>query len=274
VKKLFTWIASFLFAATILVPLLWVLMSSVKPGYKIISSPWALPSLKDLHWENYAHAWGEAGIGHYFVNSLIVTVASLAILLPIGAMAAYVFARYPFKGSHFLFGTFLGGMMFPNFLIVVPLFMLLTQLGLYDTKEGLVLVYVAYSLSFTIFVMSGFFSAMPGELAEAAMIDGCGHAGTFWKIMLPLARPGLMVVGIFNAIGLWNEYGLALVLINSPQNKTLPLGLANLVMTEHYQSDWGALFAALVIVMLPVMAAYLVFRDRIYETMLAGAIKG
>jgi N-acetylglucosamine transport system permease protein len=263
-----------LFSATILVPLAWVLMSSLKSGYQIIGSPWSPPSLKNLQWVNYSHAWGEAGIGHYFLNSLIVTLASLAILLPIGAMAAYVFARYPFRGSKFLFGTFLGGMMFPNFLIVVPLFMLLASMKLYDTKSGLVLVYVAYSLSFTIFVMSGFFQAMPGELAEAAMIDGCGHSGTFWKIMLPLARPGMIVVGIFNAIGLWNEYGLALVLVNSEQNKTLPLGLANLAMTEHYQSDWGALFAALVIVMIPVMAVYWIFRDRIYETMLAGAIKG
>jgi N-acetylglucosamine transport system permease protein len=152
--------------------------------------------------------------------------------------------------------------------------LMLRQWGLLDTLVGLVLVYVAYSLSFTVFVLTGFFHALPDELAEAAMLDGCGHAGTFWRVMLPLARPGLIVVGIFNAIGLWNEYGLALVLLSSPQNRTLPLGVANLTMTQQYQSDWGALFAALVIVMLPVLVVYWLFKERIQEAMLAGAVKG
>jgi N-acetylglucosamine transport system permease protein len=228
---------------------------------------------KNPQWQNYSNAWREGGIGHYFWNSAVVTGATLALLLPVGAMAAYVFARYPFRGSKSLFGSFLGGMMFPNFLVIVPLFFLLRDMHLLDTKTGLVVVYVAYSLSFTIFVMTGFFQSLPGELSEAAMIDGCGHAKTFWRVMLPLAKPGLLVVGIFNAIGLWNEYSLALVLVSSEENRTLPLGIANLMMVQHYQSDWGALFAGLVIVTLPVMAVYAVFKDKIHQTMLAGAIK-
>lgn len=260
-----------LFSATIVIPLLWVLISSLKTGTEILGSPWSLPA--SPQWKNYAKAWSEGGIGLYFWNSVLITVAALAILLPTGAMAAYVFARYPFRGSKALFATFLGGMMFPNFLVIVPLFFLLKNLHLLDTKQGLVIVYVAYSLSFTIFVLTGFFQALPKELAEAAMIDGCGHSSTFWRVMLPLAKPGLLVVGIFNAIGLWNEYNLALVLVSSDENRTLPLGIANLTMVQHYQSDWGALFAGLVIVMLPVMAVYAVFKDKIHQTMLAGAIK-
>lgn len=256
----------------VVLPLLWVLVSSLKAGFEIVSSPWSLP--KAPQWQNYANAWSEAGIGRAFFNSLIVTLATLAILLPTGAMAAYVLARYPFRGSKLIFGTFLGGMMFPHFLVIVPLFFLLRDLSLLDTRTGLVAVYVAYSLSFTVFVLTGFFQTLPKELGEAAMMDGCGHAGTFWKVMLPLARPGMLVVGIFNAIGLWNEYGLALVLVPSPENMTLPLGLANLTMTQQYQSDWGALFAGLVIVMVPVLVVYWIFRDQIHETMLAGAVKG
>jgi N-acetylglucosamine transport system permease protein len=259
------------FAATVVGPLLWVLVTSLKTGQEIFGSPWSLP--KHPQWQNYSNAWREGGIGHYFTNSILVTVGTLLFLLPIGAMAAYVFARYPFRGSKALFATFLGGMMFPNFLVIVPLFFLLRDLSLLDTKTGLVIVYVAYSLSFTIFVLTGFFQSLPGELAEAAMIDGCSHAKAFWQVMLPLARPGLLVVGIFNAIGLWNEYVLALVLVPSDENRTLPLGIANLMMVQHYQSDWGALFAGLVIVMLPVMAVYAVFKDKIHQTMLAGAIK-
>lgn len=270
-KRVLSVLGLLIFAATVIVPLLWVLMSSLKTGQEIFGSPWALPS--HAQWVNYSNAWSVGEIGRCFWNSVIVTICTLVILLPIGAMAAYVFARFPFRGSKTLFAIFLGGMMFPNFLVIVPLFFLLKDLRLLDTKSGLVIVYVAYSLSFTIFVLSGFFQALPGELAEAAMIDGCGYAGTFWKVMLPLAKPGMLVVGIFNAIGLWNEYSLALVLVSSDENRTLPLGIANLMMVQHYQSDWGALFAGLVIVMLPVMAVYAVFKDKIHQTMLAGAIK-
>jgi N-acetylglucosamine transport system permease protein len=264
----------FLVACTlaVLLPLLWVLMSSLKAGADILGSPWSLPG--DLRWGNYGKAWGEAGIGRAFVNSLIVTVATLAILIPVGAMAAYVLAKYAFRGARTISVAFLGGMMFPHFLVVVPLFLMLRDLRMLDTLTGLVAVYVAYSLSFTIFVLAGFFQTLPDELGEAAMLDGCSHAGTFWRVMLPLARPGLLVVGIFNAIGLWNEYGLALVLLPSERNQTLPLGIANLTMTQQYQSDWGALFAGLVIVMLPVLFVYWLFRDRIHDTMLAGAVKG
>ena len=165
-------------------------------------------------------------------------------------------------------------MMFPHFLVVVPLFFMLRDLHLLDTMFGLITIYVAYSLSFTIFVLGGFFQTLPNELMEAAMLDGCTHTSTFWKIMLPLAKPGMYVVGIFVAIGLWNEYNLALVFMPSPQNKTLPLGIANLTMTQQYQSDWGALFAGLVIVMAPVTIVYWIFRERIHQAMLAGAIKG
>ncbi len=257
---------------SVLLPLLWTVMSSFKTGAQIQGSPWSLPS--NLQFGNYVLAWKDAGIGPAMLNSAIVTVATIAILLPIGSMAAYVFAKYPFPGSKLLFGTFLGGMMFPNFLVIVPLFFLLRDLHLEDSLAGLTIVYVAYSLAFTIFVLTGFFHSLPNELAEAASIDGCGHSRTFWRIMLPLAKPGLIVVGIFNAIGLWNEYALALALISDPKRRTLPLTIADMVMTQHYQANYGALFAGLVIVMTPVLGVYWIFRDKVHETMLAGAIKG
>lgn len=276
-KKLFTALVLTIFTLAVVIPLLWMVLTSFKSGPEIFASPWGLPG--KLHLENFSNAWKTAGIAHFFVNSLIVTIATLVVLIPVGAMAAYVFARYPFPGSKLLFGTFLGGMMFPQFLTIVPLFFLMNTLkvgtfSLYDTKLGLTIVYIAYSLPFTVFVLTGFFQTLPKDLDEAAMIDGAGHSKVFWRVMLPLAKPGLIVVGIFNGIGLWNEYSLALVLVPSEENRTLPLGIANLVMVEHYQSDWGALFAALVIVMVPVLIVYWVFRDKIHDTMLAGALKG
>jgi N-acetylglucosamine transport system permease protein len=272
VKRAAVSLLQVLFLITIAAPLLWTLVSSVKTGIEIVGHPWSLPT--SFQWVNFRHAWSDGGIGVSFLNSLIVSTATLVILIPAGAMAAYIFAKFKFPGSNLLFGGFLGGMMFPNFLIIVPLFLLLKSVGLVDTRTGLTIVYVAYSLSFTIFVLTGFFQTLPSELGEAAMMDGCTDNSTFWKIMLPLARPGLVVVAIFNGIGLWNEYGLALVLMPTPKNHTLPLSIANLAMAQEYQSDWGALFAGLVIVMTPVLILYWIFRDRIHETMLAGALKG
>lgn len=271
-KRIATAVFLLLFVATMLLPFLWTIMSSFKTGATILGQPWAPPT--GISFENYATAWKDAGIGTAFANSLIVTISTLAVLIPIGAMAAYVLAKYAFPGKKLVYGGFLAGMMFPHFLVVVPLFLMLKDLHLLDTRTGLVLVYIAYSLSFTIFVLTGFFEALPDELGEAATLDGATHAGTFWKVMFPLAKPGIVIVAIFNAIGLWNEYGLALVLLPGDANKTLPLGIANLTMTQQYQSDWGALFAGLVIVMIPVLALYWLFRDKVHEAMLAGAVKG
>jgi len=253
-------------------PIAWVVVSSIKPGYMIPASPWSLPT--QPAWGNFAKAWGTTGIGSGFVNSLVASLATLAILLPIGAMAAYVLSKYRFRGHGLVFGGFMGGMMFPHLLVIVPLFMLLRDLKGVDTLWGLIIVYVAYSLPFTVFVLGGFFDSVPDELIEASMMDGCTHASTFWRVMLPLVKPGLAVVGIFAGIGLWNEYALAKVLLTSQASFTLPVGLANLTMTQQYEADWGALFAALVIVMAPVILVYALFRDRVQQAMTAGALKG
>ena len=257
---------------SILVPIIWMFMTSLKKSFAVIASPWSFPT--HPQWINYVHAWNQGGIGHALFNTTLIASITLIILLPIGAMTAYILAKYPFKGSQTIFGLYLGGMMFPFFLVMVPLFELMTQFHLYDTKTGLILIYVAYSLSFTVFVLNGFFQMLPNELMEAAMLDGCSDHRTFWAIMMPLARPGMLVVGVFNAIGLWNEFALAFVLMPSSSNRTLPLAIANLSSAQQYESDWGALFAGLVIVIVPILFVYWLLRDRIHETMLAGAVKG
>jgi N-acetylglucosamine transport system permease protein len=223
---------------------------------------------------NYAEAWTTTQIGKAFFNSLIVSLATMVVLIPISAMAAYVLAKYRFRGSNALFMLFLGGMMFPQFLVIVPLFLQMSGLGLDDSLTGLTLVYIAFSLPFTVFVLTGFFHQLPDELAEAAMLDGCGHQATFWKIMMPLAKPGLVVVTIFDVIGLWNEYNLALVLMRTRDSFTLPRALDSLQMTAQYLGDTGALMAAMVIVILPVLVVYWLLKEKIHEAMLAGAVKG
>ncbi|MFN8221512.1 MAG: carbohydrate ABC transporter permease [Fimbriimonadales bacterium] len=262
------------YGIVIVLPLAWVLVSSVKKGADILASPWTLPA--SPQWQNYVNAWADPQrpLGPAFVNSMVVSVFTLLFLLPIGAMAAYVFAKYPFRGSKLLFGLFLGGMMFPQFLTIVPLFKLMQSMHLLNTMSGLVIVYIAYSLSFTVFVLHGFFEALPNELMEAAAIDGCTDHATFWKVMLPLAKPGLIVVAIFNAIGFWNEYSLALVLYSHGGQTTLPVRIADMATARQYQSDWGALFAGIVIVVVPILVVYWLFKDRIQQAMTAGAVKG
>lgn len=223
---------------------------------------------------NYVEAWTTTQIGKAFFNSLIVSFATMLVLIPISAMAAYVLAKFKFRGSNALFMLFLGGMMFPQFLVIVPLFLQMSGMGLDDSLFGLTLVYIAFSLPFTVFVLTGFFHQLPDELAEAAMLDGCGHQATFWKIMVPLAKPGLVVVTIFDVIGLWNEYNLALVLMRTRDSFTLPRALDSLQMTAQYLGDTGALMAAMVIVILPVLLVYWLLKEKIHEAMLAGAVKG
>lgn len=260
------------FGISIVVPFLWVLISSLKTSHEITGTPWALPAKP--HWDNFSYAWTEGKIGTSFFNSVFVTIGTLAILIPTGAMAAYVLVKYPFRGSKLILNSFMGGLMFPNFLVIIPLYLLMSKLGILDTKIGLILVYVAYSLAFTVFVLSGFFEQLPNELIEASFIDGCTHSRSFWKVMFPLAKPGVLVVAIFNAIGLWNEYPLALVLAQGDDVRTLPIGISYMTQNQQYMGNWGALFAGIVIVMLPIMIVYLIFKDQIQKTMLAGALKG
>ena len=260
------------YAVIVIYPMVWLISSSLKTSLELFTNPW-LPTMKP-QWTNFLDAWTKANIGRYFVNSVFVTTVTMFFILFIGSMAAYALARFVFKGRDVIHTGFISGMMFPVFLGIVPLFMMLARLNMLDNYFGLITVYVAYSLSFTVFILTGFFKTLPHELAEAGLIDGCSQFTVFWRIMLPLAKPGLIAAGIFNFFGIWNEYPLALVIINSTDLRTLPLGIANLVMQQQYETNWGALFASLVIVMIPSLIVYLFFQRQITEGLTAGALKG
>lgn len=260
------------YGVVVVYPMVWMLLASVKNSRELFEKPWGLPA--SPQWVNFAKAWSQAGIGRCFANSVFVTAISMFFILLIGSMAAYALARFVFRGRAAIHNAFMSGMMFPVFLGIVPLFLLLRNLGMLNNYFGLITVYVAYSLPFTVFVLTGFFRTLPHELAEAGLIDGCSHFAVFRRIMLPLAKPGLIAAGIFNFFGIWNEYPLALVIISSNDLRTLPLGIANLLMVLHYETDWGALFAGLVIVMLPTLVAYLLFQRHITSGLTAGALKG
>ncbi len=260
------------YAAAVILPMVWLLYTSLKSNREIFASAWSLPAAP--HWQNFVYAWVRAGIGRYFLNSVFVTVVSLALILLVSAMAAYALTRFPFRANRVIFYAFLAGLMVPAQLALVPLFFLINSMHLLDSYAGLILVYIAFSLPFTVFVLSAFFRTLPHELTEAALIDGCTHSQAFWRVMLPLAKPGLVTAAIFNFLGIWNEYLFALVFISSERLRTLPLGLANLLIVSHYESDWGALFAGLVMVMVPTLLVYSLLQGQLTKGITVGALKG
>jgi N-acetylglucosamine transport system permease protein len=254
-----------------LVPLLWAVVTSFKSDREIFTNPWGLPT--KWNFGNFVRAWTEANIGRYFINSAIVVCAAVVLVMLLGAMVAYVLAQYEFRGRNVIYYTFVTGMTFPIFLALVPLFFVVQNVGMLGTYHGLVLVYTAYALPFTVFFLTSSFRTLPRALVEAAMLDGCSHAGAFFRIMLPLARPGMISVGILNFLGLWNQFLLPLVLMPDQDRYVLSQGLAVLAANQGYRSDWSALFAGLVIALLPVLAVYVAFQRRIQDGLSVGALK-
>lgn len=261
-----------LWAIMVIFPFVWMITTSFKTDADILFSPWRLPT--SPQWDNFARAWNEARVGRYFLNTLVVLAGSLTGTLLISSMAAYVLSRFTFPGRQFLFYLFIAGMMFPVFLALVPLFFLVDDLNMLGTYQGLILVYIAYSLPFTIFFLTSFFKTLPSEVAEAAIVDGAGQYQVFFQIMLPMAKPGLIAMGIFNFLGQWNQYLLPLVLMPDENKYLLSQGLAFLAIQQGYGNDYGALFAAMVITMVPTLVVYILFQRRLEAGLTAGALKG
>jgi N-acetylglucosamine transport system permease protein len=255
----------------VIVPFLWVVLSSFKTTKEILASPFSLPA----HWQfdNYAHAWTDAGIRQFFLNTVIVVSVALVLVMLLGAMCAYVLARFTFPGSRSIYYLMLAGLTFPIFLAIVPLFFILKNIGLINTLPGLIMVYVAFALPFTVFFLYAFFRTLPDDVYEAALIDGAGEWKTFFRIMLPMARPGMAAVAIFNFLGLWNQFLLP-VALNTDQSKyVLTQGMASFASQAGYAVDFGALFAAVVITVVPVLIVYVIFQRRLEGSVSRGTFR-
>lgn len=252
-------------------PLLWVLMSSFKTTQQIFASPFTLPT--SFNFDNYVSAWTTASIGTYFFNTVIVVGFSLVIVMLLGAMCAYYLARYEFKGSKIIYYLMLAGLTFPIFLAVVPLFQTLKGFGLLNTFPGLIITYVAFALPFTVFFLYAFFRTLPQEVAEAAALDGAGPWRIFFTIMLPMATPGMASVAIFNFLGLWNQFLLPIALNTNTSNYVLSQGMASFASQAGYAVNFGALFAAVVITVLPVLVTYIIFQRQLQGSVSPGLLK-
>lgn len=254
----------------VILPLLWTFMSSFKTSSEIFASPFALPS--QWRFDNYVKAWSEAGIGSYFLNSVVVVGSALVIVMVLGAMCAYVLARYTFPGSRAIYYLMLAGLTFPIFLAMVPLFFVLKNIGLLNTLPGLIIVYVGFALPFTVFFLFSFFKSLPHEITEAAALDGAGEWRTFFQVMLPMAKPGLASVAIFNFLGLWNQF-LIPVSINAAGPRVLSQGLAAFAGQMGYAVDFGALFAAVTVTVVPVLIVYIIFQRQLQGSVSQGTSK-
>lgn len=251
--------------------MIWVVLSAFKSKREVLRSGLSPPA--ELKWENFRTAWEIGRLGEYILNSAAAVSISVLLILLVSTPAAYVLSRARFNGRESLTNLFIIGMGIPIPMLFIPIFGILAYLRLSDSLTGLTLVFVAISIPFTVYLLTGFFASLPSELEAAALLDGCSDFQAFLHVMLPIALPGVATAAIFNFIWLWNEYQLSLVILNSPDNRTLPLGLYSLQNAMQYTSDWPGLFAGVSIVMIPTIIVYGVLSEKMISGMTMGAVK-
>lgn len=280
--KLFIYVALLALAVSIIVPVGWVFLASIKENSEFYGNPWAMP--KGVYIQNFIDAFTEARMGDYFMNSVIVTALALLLLLVLALPAAYVLARYRFPGSKLCNIMFMGGLFINVNYIVVPIFLMfvdgdrwLNQVigkGFFLNNLFIVaLVYASTALPFTIYLLSGFFITIPKDYEEAAFVDGCGYWRTMIQVMMPMARPSIITVILFNFLSFWNEYIISMTLLTG-EEQTLPVGLMRLMQAQQAAANYGRLYAGLVIVMLPVLILYICVQKKLTEGMSLGGLKG
>ena len=256
-------------AVIMIYPLFVMVTSSFKTNAEIFSSPLSLPT--HFSTANLEKVWTETNFVRYLANSVGITAASVALILLFSTLAGYAIARYRFRLSSLVLVFFLSGMTVPLKLAIIPLFIQLDTLGLVDSYLGLVLVYVAMGIPSAVFIMTGFLRTLPRELEESARMDGASELRIMWSIMLPLARPALVIVAIQNAVPIWNDFFFPLVLITSDNLKTLPQGLT--VFVGEFTTDWGVLFTGLTLAALPITLLYIVLSKQFISGITQGAVK-
>lgn len=264
-----TYIVLVLLALLTVFPLLWMLSTSVKQPDDVFSGS-LLPSTLNL--STYQQVWIEMDFLHHLLNSVFVTAMTVAIVVAASTLAGYAFARFQFPGRDVIFYIFLAALIIPGQVVLIPMFIFLKQIGLLNTLHGLSTSYLGGGLPFAIFLLRAFFKTLPGELGDAAKIDGCSDVGVFLRIYLPLARPGIATVTIFQCVGTWNEFLFATTFISSPDLKTLQSALY--LVVGRYSTDWTLLCAALTMAIAPIVAIYLLLQRQFVKGLTAGAIKG
>ena len=281
--KIFIYLVLGLLAVLILIPVVWVMVASVKETVEHYGSPWALPT--HIHWQNFADAWTKANMGGYMLHSVIITAMALAILLVVALPASYCLARFKFVGNKLLNTCCMAGLFINVNYIVVPIYLMLsdadkwckTTLGqamLLNNHFVVAVVYAATALPFTIYLLSSYFATLPHDFEEAAYIDGAGYWRTMLQVIFPMAKPSIITVILFNFLSFWNEYIIVKTLVVEKDLWTLPAGLLNLMQAQQSAAEYGPMYAGLVLVMLPVMILYICVQKNLTKGMTVGGLKG
>lgn len=282
-SKVMIYIPLILLTITIIVPVGWVFMASIKENVEFYRNPWALPA--GVYLQNFVDAWTTADMGSYMINSAIVTALGLLILIVVALPASYVLSRFKFFGNGFLNTLIMAGLFINVNYIVVPIFLMLSEADTFLRKTIgepfflnniviLALVYAATALPFTIYLLVGYFKTVAKDYEEAAYVDGAGYFRTMVQIIIPMAKPSIITVILFNFLSFWNEYIISMTLLTKPELKTLPVGLMNLMAAQKSAVQYGQMYAGLVIVMLPTLILYMLVQKQLTEGMTVGGLKG
>ena len=280
--KIFIYVALLALAVSIVIPVGWVFLASIKENSEFYGNPWTLP--KGIYFQNFIDAFEKAKMGEYFLNSIFLSCLALLILLVVALPAAYVLARYRFFGSKLINIMFMGGLFINVNYIVVPIFLMFVDADKFLRLLGtdgfflnnlfvVALVYASTALPFTIYLLSGFFVTIPRDYEEAAYMDGSGYFRTMVQIMMPMALPSIITVILFNFLSFWNEYIISMTLLTK-DSKTLPVGLMQLMQAQKAAANYGQLYAGLVIVMLPTLILYILVQKKLTQGMSLGGLKG
>lgn len=262
-------IALSLYTAYAAGPFAWTALLSFRTTSEISADAYAWP--QTWHWEKYVSAWSGSNYGLYFWNSTVVVGISVVLLTVIGAMAAHCLARYRFRGNRLVFFLIFSTIIFPPQITIIALFQVLVDYGLFNSRLGLIMVYVSIQLPLTVFLLEGFFARLPQDLFDAARMDGYSDLEIFWRITVPVGMPAIITTVILNIIHLWNEFLYAVVLITDDDKRTLPLGIQKFLGDR--LEDIGMIATGMMIAVIPVIVVYVFFSERLIQGMTAGAVK-
>ena len=251
----------------------WVALASLSTSREILAGQ-LFKFETGFHFENYVGAWKSQKVSLFFMNSLIYTSISCTLLVFISAPAAYALSRFRFRGNMLLQNLLASALGIPVIMIVMPLFSIITKLNISNSRGLIIFLYIAMNVPFTVFFLLSFFKNLSFTFEEAAAIDGCTPVKTFWKIMMPLAQPGVITVTIFNFITIWNEFFMSMLFASKQSVRPIAVGLYNMVKGMQYTNDYGGMFAAVLIVFAPTLLLYIFLSDKIIAGVTGGAIKG
>lgn len=268
--RIMKWFLIIFFALYTLFPLIWLCVTALKTNEEYMASPFSIPKVPQF--VNFVNAWNAAGLGRMVINSLIVAFSATIINIFVASMAAYALARFKFHGREIIYAMFASGIMVPLNAMMVPYFTTFQRIGLIDHLGALVILYSAINLPISTVIIRGFMDSFPGEIEEAACVDGCGFYGRFFKIFLPLTQTGTVTAATFCFLTCWNEFVYANLLTYSPETKTIQIGIR--YFTNQFTTDYVSMYAAIVIAIIPSIIVYMAFQEKIISGLTAGAVKG